>query len=539
MANGGRGCGLAVVAWLLWLASGLTSTAQTGSQAPVFKGRLDLVRTEVAVIDNKTGKAVTGLTERDFAISENGTRQTITSFVDQSVESAAEVSPPAATAIATADPDRRVFLFIVAVGQGDGPYKVYEGLSTFIRERLRPQDLAAVMTMNRVTQLTTDHERLAAIVERMKTASKEVFEARLRDRFRGINLSPETEALIDGWLEPSASAAGFLRDATPFLLGTPEFVVNEQHDVIRDWKNRLAGNDVLKAVAGIEYLRRIQGEKHVVLVTAMGFNPPFHLVNEGIALHFHSAEDDRRLAARANDAGVAVDIIHTGGADSGAFAIMSLKNVSEHSGGLFSGVRTAPQQLARLDDASRNGYILGYVPRNPELDNKYRDVSVAVNRKGVTVVYRRGHTATSDPGHIDSKEVHTRTRMGDAATGNVDLTDIRVTAKASSLPAAGANRQVRVDVTIDVSQLVLTETAGKWEGEIDLLILCGDRKQDVVGKIDQHMTLSMTPAMFEKAKAGGVPYSATIPVVGQASLAKVIVYQFDSDRLGTAAASIR
>jgi len=539
--KGCPGCGFAVVGWLLWLVSGLTSTAQTGAQqAPVFKGRLDVVRTEISVIDNKTGKAVTGLTEHDFTISENGVRQTISSFVDQSVQSAAALDANPAAADAAPDQDRRVFLFIVAIGSGgDGPYKVYEGLATFIRERLRPQDLAGVLTLSRVTSLTTDHERVAAIVERMKTPSKEVFEARLRDRFRGVSLSPETEELIDEWLEPRGLETGFLRDASSLLLGTPEYRVNDQADVIRNWKPRLAFNDVLKTVAGIEYLRRVAGEKHVVLLTAIGFNPPIHFVNEGIGLHFHSTEDDRRLAARANDAGVAVDIIQTAGADAGAFEIMSLKNVSEYSGGQFSGVRTAPQQLSRIDDASRNGYILGYMPRNPELDGQYRNISVAVNRKNVTVIYRRGYTATSDPGHIDSKEVYTRTRLRDAAIGNTDLTDIRVDAKAALIQAKGANRQVRVDVTIDISQLSFTEIAGKWEGDIDLLILCGDRQQDVVGKLDQHMTLSMTPALYEQAKAGGVPYSATIPVVGQASRVKVIVFHFDSDRLGTATATIK
>lgn len=159
------------------------------------------------------------------------------------------------------------------------------------------------------------------------------------------------------------------------------------------------------------------------------------------------------------------------------------------------------------------------------------------NRKGVTVAYRHGYTAVADPGHMDPTDVFTRMRLRDAATGASDLTDIRLQVRAAPIP--GASRQVRVDLTIDVSKLPLTETAGKWEGDLEMLILCGDQKQEIVGRLDQHMTLNMTQAKYDQAKAGGVPYSTTIPVTGQPTLVKVIVYHFDSDRIGAVTVRLR
>src|SRR5688572_17460175 len=108
----------------------------------------------------------------------------------------------------------------------------------------------------------------------------------------------------------------------------------------------------------------------------------------------------------------------------GLSSIMSSQNVAEHSGGHFSGNRTAEQQLQRIDDASRNAYVIGYVPANPTLDGKYRNIRIAVNRKDVTVVYRQGYTANAAPEPISSRDVYTRSRMRDAAIGNTDLTDI-------------------------------------------------------------------------------------------------------------------
>jgi len=53
------------------------------------------------------------------------------------------------------------------------------------------------------------------------------------------------------------------------------------------------------------------------------------------------------------------------------------------------------------------------------------------------------------------------------------------------------------------------------------------------------MTLSMNQAMYEKAKAGGVPYSTTIPVKNPVKFLKAVVYHFDTDLLGAVTTSVR
>jgi len=511
--------------------------AQQNQQAPVFKSRLDIIRTEVGVIDVKTGKAVTGLTDRDFTVSENGARQTIATFVDESRPDTD--SPASSVSTAAIEQRRRVFLFDIAVTQfGDGPYKSFDAVARFIRERLRPQDLVGVMVLNRVSPLTTDHERIANIVDRQKVLPKEYRDAARSDHRVTGDYHPNADRILDAWLDPSGTP-GFFQSAAAYLLGSQEYHQNDRAGTIYDWNFRLNITAVLRAVAAIEYLRHVKGDKHYVLITGAGFNPPVTFANEGIGLHYHDASDDRRLAARANDAGVALDIVSTSGAGSPASTVMSMMNVAEDSGGQYSSLRRTDQQLSRIDDATQRGYILGYVPSNPDLDGKYRDIKVTVNRPGVAVVYRHGYTAVAEPERLDAKEEFTRSRLRDAAVGNTNFNDIGVEAKASAVGGAGGGRQVRVDLLIDISKLPLKETSGRWEGDIDLLILCGDKKQNVVGKLDQRMRLGMNVAQYESAKAGRVPYSAVLDVTGDATLLKVIAYHSDSDRLGTAVGAIR
>jgi hypothetical protein len=70
----------------------------------------------VTVIDNKTGKPVRDLTERDFTITENGVRQTVTAFSPEVItaESAATVVPETVVRGRGVGPrDRRIFMIVL------------------------------------------------------------------------------------------------------------------------------------------------------------------------------------------------------------------------------------------------------------------------------------------------------------------------------------------------------------------------------------------------------------------------------------------
>ena len=498
------------------------------AQTPVIKSRTDIVRVDVSVID-RTGKPVVGLTERDFSVTENGVPQRITSFV---AEGAAEPRG-AGSDFETVAVGRRVFLIILGVYQWDAGVRPHEGAATFVRSRLRSGDLAAVMAFGRVTALVEDHELVATVIQRAGDVPKSVWNAVLEERLKPYDSSTAYNQPMDKWLTPPSAPAGFIRSVVPLLLGTAELGgnVNEAR-----WEAQMGTFDLLKVVAGIEYLRHIEGEKHIVLMTHYGFTPPIRFVDEGAGMRARSAEDDRLVAQRASDAGIALDVIQVGSGTT--LSIMSSRTAADTSGGQFTSVRTAEEQFRRIDDATRNGYVLGYVPVNPRMDGKLRKIDVRVNRKDVTLVYRRGYTAQPDLPPIPALEILTRQRLRQAAANMIPLTDLRVRAKPTLTTDAG-RQQLNLEITIDLEGLQLSETAERTEGAIDLMVIAGDSRREVVGQIEQHMKLSMTPALYEKAKAGGIPYTAVVPLTGTPRYVKVVVYNFESDRLGTADLTIR
>ena len=502
------------------------------SQLPVFKGRLDVVRTEVDVIDNRTGRPIRGLTEKDFRVFENGVRQEIASFA---ASDSAGAESGAAGQLSSTQPsaNRRVFLLIFnASPLMRGPVKPHEGAIAFLRDMLGPSDLAAVMVWNRVTPLTADRARLAEVIAHVERIPDNVFVLVRRDAEFPRDFGVDTQSAIDAWLSPLDAGDGFLRSAATPLLGTNVF---RNHGSV-PWNRRLSGSDLLKVYAGIEYLRQVQGEKHLILLSTWGLSPPFRMVDPGA---FHAGEeDDRRLAAYANDAGVALNIIHTIGTTAAHFSTMSGQEVARESGGLFASVRTAEQQLARIDAATRSGYVIGYAPSNPGMDGRYRRVEIRLDRKDVTVVYRRGYTARPDPPPVDPSELMARLRMGEAAGTNTRFDDIDITAKATAAGTA-TGRQVRAEVNINAAKLSLTQADGKWTGQIDLMLLAFDRQDKVVGVVNQRMSLGMSQALYDQARTTGIPYTSTIPVRAAADRLKVIVYNYDSDRLGVTSVVVR
>ena len=83
---------------------------------------------------------------------------------------------------------RRTLLIVLGYGRIEYPTKALEGAMEFVRKRLLPQDAVAVMGFHRATEFTTDHERIAQILERYRKAhEKIVFEI---DEFRIMSRSP-------------------------------------------------------------------------------------------------------------------------------------------------------------------------------------------------------------------------------------------------------------------------------------------------------------------------------------------------------------
>ncbi|MDA2937245.1 VWA domain-containing protein [Acidobacteria bacterium AH-259-A15] len=169
--------------------------AQTQRQIPgTIRVQVTVVPVDVLVTDEK-GQPVLDLSKEDFIVLENGTPQEIAHFSLETFGRPEASSPLAPTTASSEEtlldsPNHRTFLIVLGRGQHTRYFKAVDRMIQFVREGLSPADLVAVMAYNRATDFTTEHEKIAEVLERYKDINRWI-EVVLKQRFRGrhtINL---------------------------------------------------------------------------------------------------------------------------------------------------------------------------------------------------------------------------------------------------------------------------------------------------------------------------------------------------------------
>jgi VWFA-related protein len=347
----------------------------------VFRAKTDVVPVTVTAVDRQ-GKPVTGLTQADFEVFENGRPREIAVFHTQSIKAgAASAGGPMAPAT------RRNFLIIFGLGRIEEPTDVFDGLDEFLNGRVLAQDRVALMGFHRATSFTTDHTAIRGIVERFHREHARLF-TDVADfvrstrppvfisNFAGPPLPKKMLDDIDQSIFGAAALAApssrpdvvYLRTAANLLLNIDHIMPIKETGWLQRGK-RVTSFETLQAavvaggfnlrdatvmstrlkyIAGIEYLRPLEGEKRIVILA----QDPITMDLSGQKPFVDNVD---AFVRRANDARVIVDFIWTGGTrlrgDSGC---ASCRELAERTGGHYTSLDEAGPALARVDALSRD-----------------------------------------------------------------------------------------------------------------------------------------------------------------------------------------
>jgi VWFA-related protein len=583
--------------------------AQQAQVPGAFRVRVTLVPVDVRVTD-ANGRPVLDLTKDDFVILENGVRQEVSHF---SQEVLTPMEPPAGEKVMLrnvptfelSSQTARTFLIVLGRGRLQGPTKGIDGLIRFVRKDLLPQDRVAVLAYNRATDFTTDHERIAQVIERFRKYHEGI-EAKLALRFSGLaavygskeipkSLQPDIEKIFR---DPGAQANLGSRQVPPGSVTDSGRLAADAREVTDAFQrleaaeltgsgsvfdavtvgavtglsfeeyvstNASTAQDLQNIYTGIEYMRYIEGEKRLLFFTEQGLFLP-------------RLENDKSVAALANDARVAIDTFQTGGiiTDGGttvpgtlspsgvagasarspagagiggappgtapsqtsmttrAFALGTLKNVSDLTGGQASVLADAYTNLARLNESTRAHYLLGYYPADTRWDGKYRQITVRVNRPGVRVSYRHGFYARETLQPFDREAFMAYSRITAAGQYNGEVKDLAFRVRTSEASGADGAREIQVDLSIDVSRVRFQVADGRYQGKLHVTTFYGDNRGRYVGGIWQEIELNLREETYKGAQKSGLPYSVRVPRTTPGQTLKVIVYDYNADLVGSA-----
>ena len=328
--------------------------------------------------------------------------------------------------------------------------------------------------------------------------------------------------------------------------------------------------------AGLTYLRQIEGEKHLLFITPRGINTPMR-----------SAADDQRLAAAASDARVVIDIFHTSGtsgsgigfgsmagaapvmAGSGPegggrytsaaaqrlptiniqsqfnmalgamFDISSSQIIAEQTGGQFTSLTYGKNFVERIDSASRAGYQLGYYSTKPQFDNKFRRISVRVNRRGLTLLYRHGYFARDTPPPTDRRQVISASRVVATARYPEAVHDLELTVTAAPRKTPKGQREMAVQIHLHPTGVIPSDLFGRHTASLDVAVFCGDGQELIVCKTWNQVELDLDEPAFARFQGGGALIQVNAPLRRDAKFVKAIVYDYTTDKAGSAVVKLK
>ncbi|MFB3905986.1 MAG: VWA domain-containing protein [Acidobacteriota bacterium] len=310
--------------------------------------------------------------------------------------------------------------------------------------------------------------------------------------------------------------------------------------------------DVQNIFAAIEYLRYLEGEKHLLFLTEHGLVLP-HL------------EGDGSIARVASDAGVRIHCLQTGGVfDSGReadnrrvvfkgpgvyrklagidspsftrfFGLTSLHQISRMTGGLAFVHSDISQSLRTVRETSGMIYYLAYRPKNPTFDGKYRTIEVRVRRDGTRVIARGGYYARPLTVPYDHEKFVTYARTVAAANYADPISDIRVDAKVSKKRIGDGKLQVTADIKVGTDPEFFVSENGRQKARLSVNCFLVKDDEEILAQSWDTLDLNLKEETYRNVLRDGIPISEAYEVPGKGHRArlKIIVYDAKTDKLGS------
>jgi VWFA-related protein len=563
-----------------------------GRARQVFRAGTTLVPIDLHAVD-RDGKPVTDLGPGEFTILEDGVPQRIQHFARQELKAdTRRADGGGASTALIADPSApppqtsRVFLIVLGRGRLTIPNAGLDGISHLLRDRLLPQDRAALLAYNRATDFTTDHASLAAVVDRYKRGHESI-EVKLAMYFSGLaalyrppgiptDLQPEIDRLFggatprtmpDGAPRVDEAEAAHQRRVKEALLGGETNGDTREFDRFDDEEAAAEGvpfdtyvsaqsmdaADVRNLQTGVDYLRRFPGEKHLLYLACGGLMTP----------------DVSTLAREASQARVAIDVIHTcgiafGGGSMGRqvgprvgssatpwdaylgrgtsiFSAQNARELSGETGGTFYANlhRWAAQDIDAMDRATRVQYTLGYYSTRAAADGRYRRIEIRVSRPGVTLMYRHGYFDTPPPRSSSPREELSYVRIVRAFEYEKAIADLALTANTRRAPNDVTGRpEIQVDVTIAPEHVTFATVDGRHVASVEVAVFLLDGADRAIDQIWQRLELNLRDETYARTMASGLTHHASFGRSDEARRVKVVVYDYAADLVGSAVAPL-
>jgi len=387
---------------------------ESPAQAPiVFSADVDVILVD-AVVTDKQGQPVEGLTAEDFVVREDGEPQVLTSFEAVKLPEAAAVKASGRSSANDGPAEsRRVFVVVMDdAGLGTaGAVAARKAAKQFLTDATRPGDLVSVVVpaagLTWSAFVPEGEAQLASIVDSVKPMR---------------SVAPE---LVGGWealstaqnLDPMAQERARQRlDSSGLLPRAPRFPGESEtafSDRNRSYQepflrvdsrrqldqDRARRYELFTAVrTAVEGVASVKGRKSVLLLSE-GFirEPNDPAFRDLVAALRRSNASIYFLNVQGLRSGTAADSRQSGDRSASTRTFDSRESsgaeiVAEETGGFaLHQPNDLPAGLARIAREASSYYLLGYSSTNQKRDGKLRRLQVDVRGTNLSVRARKGY----------------------------------------------------------------------------------------------------------------------------------------------------
>jgi VWFA-related protein len=546
---------------LLLMSIAVARTQQPAQPGVTFRTEINFVEVHALVTD-AAGAFVRDLTRDDFEIYEDGRPQKADAFslIDIPIDrpaipagASAPIEPDVRST--TRSFDGRIYIFLLDDLHTDvtRTTRVRDAASTFIRQYLGPDDLAAVV-----------HTSGRQEAGQELTGSRQLLLAAI-GRFQGRKLPSAGAEKLAVHLRQESDRQLLADEPQPGR--TVEGLQNARS--VRDPNEAERALNVRRALDAIEnvstWMADVQGRRKALLLFSEGFDydiyEPFNLAVSASAL----VEETRQALSAAQRANVNVYAVDPRGLsqfggliDIGArsdypqleygtfrgflrellLSQESLISLADETGGLaIVNAGDVAGGLGRVVLDNSRYYLLGYHSDASRWSRRFMKIDVRVRRPGLQVRARRGFTPPDTRAAARAREAGVKAGTSPALTAAlarpVPVGDLPVRAFAASLRGSDPLASMIVALEIDGAALRFAERGGRFNDTIEVSIVAADERARVHGTDRQSFEMNLLPQTYDRIRQSGIRLLSRLNVPAGRYQVRVGVHEAGGGALST------
>jgi len=531
--------------------------AESSSLSPPLRVTTRLVQVNV-IVNDKHGNPISGLTQKDFSVFDNGKLQAIQLFSAESNLPKSIALQPLPPGTFTNRPEE----------QANTPASVtvilFDSLNTDFADQaltrkqvlkflgqLHPQEYVALYWLGNKLYLLNDFTTNVAsireaLVRPKGESNREVAESNV-DYLHTNSPNPSL---------PAGISKGQTYDREAFRAAFEQRVANEST------KDRVRLTEAA-LIAIAHNLGARKGRKNLVWVSG---SFPFTLGNEKFDLDWANDTGDTsssqiaRAAQALTDADVAVypvdarGLMGTDASAAGDFSeapppefsgegnerlptraapgnIETMKVLAERTGGkAFYGTNDISGALRRALDDSRVTYTLAYSPLGAKWDGRFHEIKIKVAAPAAEVRARSGYFALPDAPLASPRNDHAF--FSQLTASPIPATGIGLHVRAQ-LAKDPATRLLTVSAQFDLREIAVQQKDGRWTGKVRSVFLQLDNVGRILKADDRTFFPEFDESTYERVLQTGISDTRQITLLPSATQLCIVVVDASSSRIGS------